>query len=111
MKNLTPRPRRWARSSSAMRRPSIGICWARCAMPIRPRILPRTSPCAFSAAIFAAPALSRKTIQRAQEKFAELLIEEVTTTLAQAGDVDVKSELHELDLLRFCKSALERREP
>jgi len=54
-------------------------------------------------------ALVRKTLQRAQEKFAALLLKEVTSTLEKPMADDVKAELQELDLLRYCRSELERR--
>ena len=53
--------------------------------------------------------LARKTIQRAQEKFAELLLDEVTSTLETPALEDVQEELQALDLVRYCKSVLERR--
>src|SRR5262249_37905763 len=58
----------------------------------------------------AAP-LVRKALQRAHEKFADLLIDEVAASLEAATPVELEQELIELDLLRFCKSALARRKP
>jgi RNA polymerase sigma factor (sigma-70 family) len=51
----------------------------------------------------------RKTLQRAQAKFADLLVEEVATSLESATEEELQSELRELELLRYCRSALERR--
>lgn len=50
----------------------------------------------------------RKTAQRAQEKYAELLVEEVRCSLEGAGMDEVREELRRLDLLRYCESALDR---
>ena len=55
--------------------------------------------------------LVRKTMQRAQEKFANLLVEEVKTTLEAPLEEDLRAELDELDLLRYCRSALAKRTP
>jgi RNA polymerase sigma factor (sigma-70 family) len=54
-------------------------------------------------------ALVRKALQRAHEKFADLLLEEVAGSLEDAGPEELENELRELDLLRYCRSALERR--
>jgi RNA polymerase sigma-70 factor (ECF subfamily) len=51
----------------------------------------------------------RKTLQRAQEKFAELLIDEVEGSLGQATPEQLRQELEGLDLLRYCGSVLARR--
>jgi RNA polymerase sigma factor (sigma-70 family) len=53
--------------------------------------------------------LVRKTLQRAQEKFAKLLVDEVNTTLEMPLEDDLRLELEELDLLRYCRSVLKRR--
>jgi DNA-directed RNA polymerase specialized sigma24 family protein len=53
----------------------------------------------------------RKALQRAQARFADLLLEEVATSLGGATDEQLREELGELDLLRYCRSALERRGP
>jgi RNA polymerase sigma factor (sigma-70 family) len=53
--------------------------------------------------------LVRKTLQRAQEKFAKLLVDEVNTTLETPLEDDLRLELEELDLLRYCRSVLKRR--
>jgi RNA polymerase sigma factor (sigma-70 family) len=55
------------------------------------------------------PALVRKALQRAHEKFADLLLGEVARGLENPSTTEVEEELRELDLLRFCRSALERR--
>jgi RNA polymerase sigma-70 factor (ECF subfamily) len=52
----------------------------------------------------------RKSLQRAQARFADLLLGEVATSLGGATDEELREELGELDLLRYCRSALERRE-
>ncbi len=54
-------------------------------------------------------ALVRKALQRAHSKFAELLLEEVAGSLGTATREALQEELAELDLLRYCRSALERR--
>jgi RNA polymerase sigma-70 factor (ECF subfamily) len=51
----------------------------------------------------------RKAVQRAQARFADLLIEEVATSLEGGTEEELREELRELDLLRYCRSALERR--
>jgi RNA polymerase sigma-70 factor (ECF subfamily) len=51
----------------------------------------------------------RKAQQRAHAKFADLLIDEVAASLATATAAEVEAELRELDLFRYCRSALERR--
>lgn len=50
----------------------------------------------------------RKTLQRAHEKYADLLIEEVAQSLSNREAGALRRELQELDLLRYCRSALER---
>jgi RNA polymerase sigma factor (sigma-70 family) len=54
-------------------------------------------------------ALVRKSLQRAHEKFADLLLDEVAGTLQESSPDDLETELGELDLLRYCKTAFERR--
>jgi RNA polymerase sigma-70 factor (ECF subfamily) len=54
-------------------------------------------------------ALVRKTLQRAQDKFADLLLDEVGGTLEGPSLDEVEAELAAVDLLRFCRSALQRR--
>jgi DNA-directed RNA polymerase specialized sigma24 family protein len=51
----------------------------------------------------------RKALQRAHEKFAELLIEEVARSLNEPTHEDIEAELNSLDLLRYCRSALANR--
>jgi RNA polymerase sigma-70 factor (ECF subfamily) len=51
----------------------------------------------------------RKTLQRAQAKFADLLVEEVALSLSGGKETELEQELRELDLLRYCRSALQRR--
>jgi hypothetical protein len=51
----------------------------------------------------------RKTLQRAQEKYAELLIAEVEGSLGEATPEQLREELAALDLLRYCGSVLARR--
>jgi RNA polymerase sigma-70 factor (ECF subfamily) len=56
-----------------------------------------------------AAALVRKALQRAHEKFADLLVDEVAGSLETVTPEELEQELNALDLLRFCRSALERR--
>lgn len=56
----------------------------------------------------------RKILQRAREKFADHLLDEVacslSTTTPSAGELDaIEAELIELKLLPYCRSALDRR--
>jgi RNA polymerase sigma-70 factor (ECF subfamily) len=53
----------------------------------------------------------RKTLQRAHEKIADLLVEEVARSLGTGELGPVSEELQALDLLKYCRSALERRRP
>jgi RNA polymerase sigma-70 factor (ECF subfamily) len=48
----------------------------------------------------------RKTIQRAQRKYARLLVDEVKASLAAPTPEAVRQELLDLDLLKYCRSAL-----
>jgi RNA polymerase sigma-70 factor (ECF subfamily) len=50
----------------------------------------------------------RKTLQRAHEKYAELLLEDVAHSLPEATPEALEKELEELDLLRYCRTALEQ---
>jgi len=52
----------------------------------------------------------RKAAQRAHEKFADLLLDEIAHSLGCTAIDAVREELIALDLLRYCRSALERRE-
>lgn len=56
------------------------------------------------------PAAFRKTLQRAHEKYAELLLDEVMKSLETPTIENLRQELHDLDLLRHCQSVLEMRE-
>jgi RNA polymerase sigma-70 factor (ECF subfamily) len=51
----------------------------------------------------------RKALQRAHAKFAELLVERVAASLADPTAAELEEELRTLDLLKYCRSALERR--
>jgi RNA polymerase sigma-70 factor (ECF subfamily) len=51
----------------------------------------------------------RKVLQRAHAKFAELLLEQVAQSLDEPTDDDLEAELRAIDLLRYCRSALDRR--
>ena len=51
----------------------------------------------------------RKALQRSHAKFAELLIDEVAITLGDPSRDELAEELREVDLLKYCRSALERR--
>jgi RNA polymerase sigma-70 factor (ECF subfamily) len=51
----------------------------------------------------------RKTLQRAREKFAEFLVEEVAQSLEGPTLEELEQELGELGFLVYCKRALERR--
>jgi hypothetical protein len=53
----------------------------------------------------------RKTLQRAHDKFADLLLEEVAQSLPAQAPEDLRGVLRELDLLKYCGRALERRAP
>jgi len=55
------------------------------------------------------PAGIRKTLQRAREKFSELLVYEVSQSLSSPGRDDLEAELIELELLPYCQSALSKR--
>ena len=50
----------------------------------------------------------RKALQRSHAKFAELLVDEVATSLGAPSRDELAEELRELDLLKYCRSALER---
>lgn len=51
----------------------------------------------------------RKAVQRAHERFADLLVKEVEESLEAPGPSDLIDELTTLDVLKYCRSALERR--
>jgi hypothetical protein len=54
-------------------------------------------------------AAARKAVERGHAKFADLLVDEVAQTLEDPCLEEIEAELRELDLLRYCKSALDRR--
>jgi hypothetical protein len=54
-------------------------------------------------------AAARKLLQRARMRFADLLIDEVAATLQNPSLEDLEQELIHLDLLHYCRSALQRR--
>jgi RNA polymerase sigma-70 factor (ECF subfamily) len=51
----------------------------------------------------------RVLLHRAREAFAELLLDEVTESLAEGSLAEAEDELIELDLLEYCRPALDRR--
>jgi RNA polymerase sigma-70 factor (ECF subfamily) len=51
----------------------------------------------------------RKALQRAHSQFADLLVDEVSRTLNNPDAKEIEAELRALDLLRYCRSAMERR--
>jgi RNA polymerase sigma-70 factor (ECF subfamily) len=51
----------------------------------------------------------RQTLHRAREKFATLLVEEVERSLEQPNSQQLEQELIDLDLMKYCQLALERR--
>lgn len=51
----------------------------------------------------------RKTIERARKKFAELLVEQANTRLQCSNIEELRAELKALNLLPYCRSALEKR--
>jgi RNA polymerase sigma-70 factor (ECF subfamily) len=50
----------------------------------------------------------RQTLRRSREKFADLLLEEVARSLQTSTPQRLEQELIDLDLLAYCRSALER---
>lgn len=50
----------------------------------------------------------RKALQRAHAKFAELLVGQVAVSLSDPSQEELESELQALDLLKYCRSALEK---
>jgi RNA polymerase sigma-70 factor (ECF subfamily) len=56
------------------------------------------------------PANVRQTLHRAREKFADLLLEEVARSLETDDEERLEQELVELNLLPYCKTALQRRQ-
>jgi DNA-directed RNA polymerase specialized sigma24 family protein len=55
------------------------------------------------------PAGVRQALHRAREKFADLLVDEVTHSLGNATAEELEEELVDLGLLDYCQPALERR--
>jgi RNA polymerase sigma-70 factor (ECF subfamily) len=51
----------------------------------------------------------RKALQRAHARFAELMVERVAESLTDPTAAELEDELRALDLLRYCRSALDRR--
>ena len=51
----------------------------------------------------------RKALQRSHAKFAELLLDEVAITMGEPSRAELAEELREVELLKYCRSALERR--
>jgi len=51
----------------------------------------------------------RVLLHRSRDKFAELLLDAVAQTLDSPGDDQLEEELVDLELLDYCRSALERR--
>lgn len=51
----------------------------------------------------------RKALQRAHGKFADLLLDQVAASLTEPTTEDLEVELQALDLLKYCKTALEGR--
>src|SRR5262249_46366256 len=50
----------------------------------------------------------RQALRRARGWFAELLLEEVARSLESPSAEEIEQELRELDLLEYCRPALER---
>ena len=55
------------------------------------------------------PESVRKTLQRAREKFADLLLEEVERSLGTPTVEELEGELIDLQLLSYCQKALDKR--
>jgi RNA polymerase sigma factor (sigma-70 family) len=53
----------------------------------------------------------RQLLHRARERFADLLLEEVRQSLGPSGRDYLEEELAELNLLKYCQSALSRQTP
>lgn len=53
----------------------------------------------------------RQTLHRAREQFSEIVLDEVLHSLDQPSPQHLEDELVELGLLKYCKPALERRNP
>ncbi len=50
----------------------------------------------------------RQLLHRARDRFADLLLEEVAQTLHNPSRADLEEELGDLELLKYCQSALDR---
>jgi hypothetical protein len=50
----------------------------------------------------------RQTLSRARERFADLLLEEVARSVDPSTAERVEDELHELNLMDYCRPALEK---
>jgi RNA polymerase sigma factor (sigma-70 family) len=55
------------------------------------------------------PDTVRKTLERSRRKFADLLVDEVAASMDSPTAGDLHRELQELDLLRYCRTSLQRR--
>lgn len=53
----------------------------------------------------------RKALQRAHDRFADLLLDEIACSLGTWNPEELRAELIELDLLKYCQHALKRRQP
>ena len=53
-------------------------------------------------------AAARKALQRGHTDFAELLVQEVARSLGKPTPAELATELRDLDLLRYCHSALQK---
>jgi RNA polymerase sigma-70 factor (ECF subfamily) len=53
----------------------------------------------------------RKTLERARVKFADLLLQEAANLCASRDVEDLRVELQELDLLKYCQASLDRWRP
>src|SRR5262249_14740500 len=51
----------------------------------------------------------RQTLHRARDRFADLLLDEVSQTVGGSDVEDLEQELIDLDLLTYCQPALDRR--
>ena len=51
----------------------------------------------------------RKSLQRAHTKFAELMLDQIAESLDEPTIEDLEAELEALDLLRYCRSILDKR--
>jgi RNA polymerase sigma factor (sigma-70 family) len=52
----------------------------------------------------------RKTLERSRTKFAELLLDQVARLCGSDSEEDLRAELRQLDLLKYCEGALNRRQ-